>query len=428
MVNAFYSFSIGCRYKNLAIGHDLEYDLFGLDFPMKFTQPLKWLETHGAIPAYGGWVLMGLTFCFWLAATNTMAGWLYVLSGLGVALLLLSAIMPMQMLKGLEIRRSPLLPVHVGEPLAIKIHVRNQTTQAKGLIVMQDDVPRELGERAEVVIEAIAPHKGAAPQSQYTWEYSLYPERRGLYQWQAITLRTGAPLGLFLSRRVQKVQASVLIYPRVLPLSRCPLLEEIGLSAQQQFQQVPLSRTGNEGSTRSLRPYRTGDPMRMVHWRSSARLNALRVRELEVISGGQTFAIALDTQCPWHPDAFEQAVMAAASLVNYATQRTYAPQLWTPQWGQVEGIHQILEVLAQIEPQQTGVKQQPDRAVIWLTAHLEGINHLPLGSRYILWTQPTSGSSVLESRSHLTEATHQQLGIRIDPEVPLQIQLQQNLQ
>jgi uncharacterized protein (DUF58 family) len=389
---------------------------------MKFTQiPFKWLETHGAVPAYGGWVLIGLTFCFWLAATNTMAGWLYVLSGLGVALLLLSAILPMQMLKGIEIRRSPLLPVHVGDRLVVDIHVLNQTTQAKGLIVMQDEVPRGLGERAEVVIEAIAPHQESTPQSQYTWQYSLAPERRGLYQWQAITLRTGAPLGLFLSRRVQKVQASALIYPRVLPLSRCPLLEEIGPSAQQQFQQVPLSRTGNEGSTRSLRPYRTGDPMRMVHWRSSARLNALRVRELEVMSGGQTFAIALDTQCDWHPDAFEQAVMSAASLVNYATQRQYAPQLWTLQWGWVEGTHQILEVLAQIEPQQMAVKQQLDRSVIWLTTRPESIAPLPLGSRYILWPQPSSKSS-LEPRETLHYA-----GFSIDPAVPLQIQLQKKL-
>jgi uncharacterized protein (DUF58 family) len=390
---------------------------------MKFIQiPLKWLEARAAVPAYGGWVLIGLTFCFWLAATNTMAGWLYVLSGLGVALLLLSAILPMQMLKGLELRRSPLSPVHVGDPLAIKIHVRNQTTQGKGPIVMQDEVPRWLGERAEVVIEAIA------SQSQDTWQYSLSPERRGLYQWQSVTLRTGAPLGLFLSRRVQKVQASVLIYPRVLPLSRCPLLEEIGPSAQQQLQQVPLSRTGNEGSTRSLRPYRTGDPMRMVHWRSSARLNALRVRELEVMSGGQTFAIALDTQSNWHPDAFEQAVMAAASLVIYATQRQYAPQLWTSQWGQVEGTQHILEVLAQIEPQPITAKQQPDRPVIWLTTHPEGIAQLPLGSRYILWTQPMSGSSASESQTSATGSTHLQFGISIEPEVPLQIQLQKNLQ
>jgi uncharacterized protein (DUF58 family) len=387
---------------------------------MKFAKPLlKWLETHGAVPAYGGWVLMGLTFCFWLAATNTMAGWLYVLSGLGVALLLVSAAMPMQMLKGLEIQRFPLQSVHVGDPLFVEIQVCNETNQAKGLLMAKDGVPQALGEQAEVVIEAIA------PQSHYTWQYSLYPERRGRHQWQTMTFRTGAPLGLFWSRRTQKVEAKVLIYPRVLPLSHCPLLEEIGPSAQQQFQQVPLSRTGSEGSTRSLRPYRTGDPMRMVHWRSSARFNALRVRELEVISGGRTFVIALDTQGPWHPDAFEQAVMAAASLVSYATQRQYTPQLWTSQGSQVQGTQKILEVLAQIEPEQmVAAKQQLDCPVIWLTTHAEGIAQLPMGSRYILWAQPTSSS---ESQTNSMVATQQQLGINIDPDIPLQIQLQKNL-
>jgi uncharacterized protein (DUF58 family) len=384
---------------------------------MKLVQtPLKWLETHAAVPAYGGWVLMGLTFCFWLAATNTMAGWLYVLSGLGVALLLLSAIMPMQMLKGLEIRRSPLLPVHVGDPLFVETHIWNTTSQTKGLLMAQDQVPQGLGKQAEVVIEAIN------PQSPYIWQYSLHPEQRGLYQWESIIFRTGAPLGLFWSRRVQNVQARVLIYPRVLPLSRCPLLEEIGPSAQQQFQQVPQPRTGSEGSTRSLRPYRTGDPMRMVHWRSSARFNALRVRELEVIGGGHTFVIALDTQGNWHPDAFEQAVMAAASLVIYATQKQYAPQIWTSQWGLVQGTQQILEVLAQIEPQPMTAKQQPDQPAIWLTTNPESIAPLPLGSRYVLWTPPSASQSPLEPRELVHHA-----GFSIDPEVPLQIQLQKNL-
>jgi uncharacterized protein (DUF58 family) len=384
---------------------------------MKLVQtPLKWLETHAAVPAYGGWVLMGLTFCFWLAATNTMAGWLYVLSGLGVALLLLSAIMPMQMLKGLEIRRSPLSPVHVGDPLFVEIHIRNRTTQAKGLLMAQDQVPQGLGEQAEVVIEAIN------PQSHYTWQYSLHPERRGLYRWNSVIFRTGAPLGLFWSRRVQNVQARILIYPRVLPLSRCPLLEEIGPSAQQQFQQAPLPRTGSEGSTRSLRPYRTGDPMRMVHWRSSARFNDLRVRELEVIGRGHTFVIALDTQSNWHLDAFEQAVMAAASLVIYATQKQYAPQLWTSQLGLVQGTQQILEVLAQIEPQPTTATQQPDQPAIWLTTNPESISPLPLGSRYVLWTPPSASQSPLEPREMLHHA-----GFSIDPDVPLQIQLQKNL-
>jgi len=42
-----------------------------------------------------------------------------------------------------------------------------------------------------------------------------------------------------------------------------------------------------EGLTRSLRPYRLGDPTRLIHWRTSARYGELRVRELEVMTGGK---------------------------------------------------------------------------------------------------------------------------------------------
>jgi uncharacterized protein (DUF58 family) len=373
-----------------------------------------WLEAHGAVPAYAGWVLMGLTVCFWIAATNTMAGWLYVLSGVGAALLLLSAAMPMRTLKGFEIRRSPLSPVHVGEALFMAIDLHNRTAQPKGLLILSDPVPKTLGSLPEVAVEAIAPH------DTYSWSYSLEPERRGRYRWSAITLRTGAPLGLFWSSRVYSVPAEVLVYPRVLPLARCPILDEVGPSMQQ-LQQVPLSQAGSDGSTRSLRPYRTGDPMRMVHWRSSARFNALRVRELEVLGGGNTFVIALDTQGNWHPDAFEQAVMAAASLFRYATQHHGAAQLWTPQWGLVQGMHPVLEVLAQIQPQPVAEKQ-PEQAVIWLTANPESIANLPTGSRAIVW--PSASGSGVEGSEAASCAPLEHLGIRISAAAPLQVQLQ----
>jgi uncharacterized protein (DUF58 family) len=384
-------------------------------------QPAKnlliWLETHSAAPAYAGWVLIGLTFCFWLAAANTMAGWLYVLSGVGAALLLVSAALPVRGLKGIEVTRSAIHPVHVGESLSVFVHLRNRTTQTKGLLTAHDQVPTALGVSGETVVEAIAPHQ------TNTWHYHIEPQRRGLYQWQTVVLRTGAPLGLFWSRRVHAVPATAMVYPRVLPLVRCPILDEAGPSAQQ-LQQIPLSQTGSEGSTRSLRPYRWGDPLRMVHWRSSARFNALRVRELEVLSGGYTFVIALDTQGHWHPDAFEQAVIAAASLFRYATQYCGAAQLWTPQWGLVQGMHSVLDLLAQIEPQPTA-ERLPEQSVIWLTASSESIFNLPVGSRYIVWTHPPAVSLAPGTANPLSPLNL--FGISISPALPLQVQLQTTL-
>jgi len=55
---------------------------------MKITKKINnWLETHAAAPAYGGWVLAGISVCYLGAGINTMAGWLYVISGVSFALL-----------------------------------------------------------------------------------------------------------------------------------------------------------------------------------------------------------------------------------------------------------------------------------------------------------------------------------------------------
>jgi uncharacterized protein (DUF58 family) len=385
-----------------------------------FKKMLTWLETHGAVPAYGGWVLLGLTLCFWLAAANTMAGWLYVLSGLGASLLLVSALLPTQMLRGIEITRSPLYPIHAGEALTIALQLWNRTAQGKGLLLVQDRVPVALGEMTQTAVEAIA------PQTSYTWHYCLEPQHRGVYQWQTVVLRTGAPLGLFWSRRLHSIPAKVLVYPRVLPLPRCPLLDEVGPTARQiRLQQVPVSQQGQEGSTRSLRPYRTGDPMRLVHWRSSARYSELRIRELERFNGGHTFAIALDIAQTWHPDHFEQAVIAAASLYLYALQHNGAAFFWAASTGILQSKPSILEMLAQIQPQ--AVSDLPIQPVIWLTANPDSISRLPLGSRYILWPSEQTVEGQEVSWKLGAKRSPESLGIIVNSESPLQVQLQSAL-
>ncbi len=42
----------------------------------------NWVESHWATPAFSGWIILGIALAFFGAATNTMAGWLYVLSGI----------------------------------------------------------------------------------------------------------------------------------------------------------------------------------------------------------------------------------------------------------------------------------------------------------------------------------------------------------
>lgn len=371
-----------------------------------------WLENRWVTPAYSGWVLAGLAICFFGAAINTMAGWLYVLSGISFALLGMAAVLPARSLLGISVRRHPIQPVSAKDQLTIELEIENQTTQPKTLLQVQDLLPFVLGQPVQAPIETIPPH------DSYRWVYYHPTERRGVYRWHTVQLRTATPLGLFWCRRRRQVTASAIVYPTVLPLTSCPLVDEMGQEDNAQFySQERRFQTATEGLTRSLRPYRMGDPTRLIHWRTSARYGELRVRELEVITGGQEIVIGLDSAGTWQPDNFESAVIAAASLYFYAQRQQLNVKLWTALTGSVQGEHVVLEALAATEAGEEPSVSPPSYSLIWLSQNPLSLSTLPSGSRWILWPTVSSPQpEILVNRDYP--------GLVIQTDQPLQLELQ----
>lgn len=379
---------------------------------MRFLQRIAgWLETRWVTPAYSGWLLAGLSLFFFAAATNTMAGWLYVISGMMFALLAIAAVLPARSLRGIWVRRAPIAPVSVGDFLAIELELENRTTRSKTLVQVEELLPPALGKTRRESIEAIP------AQGIYRWNYLQPTDRRGIYRWQTVSLRTATPLGLFWCRRNQTATATAVVYPIVLPLTQCPLIDELGrdLNAQVQSSYNPYSAT--EGLTRTLRPYRWGDPTRLVHWRTSARYGELRVRELEVFTGGQEIVIGLDSAIPWLPEHFEQAVVAAASLYFYAAQHHLQVSVWTAATGIVRQ-QSVLEALAGTIAGEAAQADCPQVPLLWLTQSFSSLDTLPAGSRWALWQQ--GGGSITPSVTVTS-------GKLIQPDQSLQLQLQASL-
>ena len=263
----------------------------------------QWLEKKWAAPSYGGWVLIIIGLCFFGAATNTMAGWLYVLSGIMFALLIVSAFLSRKALQKIKIRRYHIAPVSVGEELTLELDLHNLTNKPLNLIQITDLIPSFLCNKPQA-----KPIEFIPPRQKYSLNYSFTPKQRGVYQWNNIQLRTGTPFGLFWCSRIQKHKAKAIVYPQVLPLKRCPLIEQIGQDDSTRLQSQRLYQKANEGVTRALRQYRQGDPTRLIHWKSSAKFGELQVRELEIVTGGEEVIICLDTTSSWHPEDFESAV------------------------------------------------------------------------------------------------------------------------
>ncbi|WP_448596173.1 DUF58 domain-containing protein [Thermoleptolyngbya sp.] len=351
---------------------------------------VHWLETRWVAPSYSGWVAIGLALFFFGAATNTMAGWLYATSGLMGALLVLGALLPGRSLRLLSVCRMPIEPVNAGEVLTLELAVENTGRQTKTLLQVCDRPPPELGAAETTVIESLAPGQ------VYRWVYSRAADRRGVYRWDAVDLQTATPLGLFWGRRSHSVSASAVVYPTVLPLSQCPLLDEMGQDLSRTTESQRRAQMATEGVTRTLRPYRWGDPTRLIHWRTSARYGELRLRELERFTGGQEVVIVLDSAASWPADLFEQAVIAAASLYAYAQRQSMTISLWTAGTGSLRGDRLVLEALAAVQPSEPSPNHPPTQSpCIWLTPSLQRCANLPPQSRWLLWQADSPSDSPL---------------------------------
>ncbi|MCH9056413.1 DUF58 domain-containing protein [Synechococcus sp. PCC 6716] len=367
------------------------------------------LERRWVTPAYAGVLLLGMTLFLFAAAVNSMAGWLYVITGMILGLLIVAAILPPRHLRGIVLERAPVAPVHVGDRLRLHLYVTNATTSPRNSLQVIDRLPRALwsptqSQPPQQAIAEILPHH------TYDWQYDLIPHRRGVYDWQWVSLRTASPLGLFWCQRQVSVPSQLVVYPQVLQLHQCPLLDQLGQELSQDWRDRQHHlHVAQEGITRSLRPYRWGDPLRLVHWRTSARYGELRVREFDTFSGGNTITIALDTTRRWQEEDFEQAVIAAASLYVYSQQQQIPVQFWSAATGMVHGQAAVLRTLADIQPQAT-VAPYPIDPILWLTSESSTLDQLPPGSVTLLW-----GSQALPPQPRI---------LYIHGDRPLSLQLQ----
>ena len=171
-----------------------------------------------------------------------------------------------------------------------------------------------------------------------------------------------------------------------------------------------------KGWTRTLRPYRWGDPTRLIHWRSSARYGDLRLRELESQSSGYELVIGLDSEVAWNPDWFEQAVVAAASLYFYGQQRQLV-SLWTARTGLIQGELAVLEALAGVTFGEECQSERPQAQLqLWLTPSASRLAQLSPNCRWLLWP----GAADLTGERMIPAG----VGRVIQPDQPLQAQLQ----
>ncbi|HEY8842165.1 MAG TPA: DUF58 domain-containing protein [Candidatus Dormibacteraeota bacterium] len=145
---------------------------------------------------------------------------------------------------------------------------------------------------------------GLVPRAGWVERRTLGPLPRGAIVASNWILESSDPLGFFRFRRKGANGEIGVVLPRFTSLSSVPQARELEAS-------VSAPRSGSGTELFGVREYRPGDPLRRIHWRSSARLGELVVREYEP-PGVQTVGIFCDPNPPSQEIADQVARLAAS--------------------------------------------------------------------------------------------------------------------
>lgn len=139
-----------------------------------------------------------------------------------------------------------------------------------------DEIPFQF-QRRDVLFRA-----RIIPRETQAIRYELRPTKRGEYSFGAVNVLVRSPLGL-LKRRYQFEQGkAVAVYPSFLQMRQYELLaatnrlNEIGVKR--------IRRLGHSMEFEQVRPYTTGDDVRTINWKATARRSVLTDQDPQGVS------------------------------------------------------------------------------------------------------------------------------------------------
>lgn len=192
-----------------------------------------------------------------------------------------------------------------GEPSIVYLTVSNGNRWREVSVVATD----QCGDRA-VDVAVLHLRRG----QQTATSYPVPTHRRGVIDIGPLRIVRVDPLGLATASRTYGHTSRVWVHPVAHPLRAVPA--GVARSLEGRVDKVPRGH----GSFDSLREYVIGDDLRNVHWRTSARVGALMVRE-RTDTSLPVMVIVLDDRAAVHtPESFEESCDAAASIVTAALQ------------------------------------------------------------------------------------------------------------
>ena len=214
-----------------------------------------------------GKFFVGITLGVGFAAINTGNNLLYLLLGMLLALIIVSGLMSELSLRDLTVVRRLPLRAQVGRPHLVEIEVFNHKGRVPSYAIEVEDL------RAGQPADKRCFFLKISPKSAQVAAYRRTPAKRGRDRHVGFRIATRFPFGLFEKSREVPAEGELVIYPAIDPL-QLPALP----AGRNAGGDASMGR-GHGDDYIGLRLLREGEDRRDVHWRKSAAVGQLVMRE-----------------------------------------------------------------------------------------------------------------------------------------------------
>lgn len=294
-----------------------------------------------------------------LIAATIKSGWLYLVASALLALVVLGIISGRAAVRRVVLERKTPREAFEGEPFTAHLTVSNKGRMASQLLKVTD---RQFAAGRARTIEALQARReqhrdymrtGRAPEEQgaharadrsVAFErlgpgehleafYELTAPRRGLYPRAKVDLEAGGLFGSARWRRRLQVEDRLVVFPEVVPLEWFPLERRTSAPTADSFE---WARKGIGQDYYGVREYASGDSLRHIHWKSSARQGRLIVKEYQQeFRPAAGLVVALFPPASGDPDrnSLEDGLRAAASIAAYLHGAGIPPWMVVPEGG-----------------------------------------------------------------------------------------------
>jgi uncharacterized protein (DUF58 family) len=254
-----------------------------------------------------GLLLIVISMAIGTAAYNSANNILFLTLSLLLGCLILSGVLSWLNFRGLSWRLEAEPPLRVAQDHGVALVLRNQKSFLPCYGVWFELEVASSGQTFEL------PLRGRLdPGQEIRLECMVRPNRRGVETLRLTHLGSLFPFGFLRKSLAVGLEEKVIVWPAPIEYRRFSISAWQRIPAGQ-----PVRRAGQSGDLLSLHRYQIGDSHRQIHWKASARLRQLMVRQMAAETG-EGFSLWIETDAERWPreEQFELLCSFAATLAE----------------------------------------------------------------------------------------------------------------